>query len=118
MILPRRAEVRISWLSVSTRASTSLVTVGFRYASGICWRSTRITAFAVHRLGRNSAMELTATSTNKNGSRASAQRRRTVSTMLARPTLRVVSDPLGVTGGSSGDDHHVARPQDDVFLVG
>src|SRR5262245_34701109 len=118
MILPRRAVLRISWLSVSTRASTSLVTVGFTNDSGICWRSTRMTAFAVHRLGRNSATDVTAASTNRKGSTARVRRRRTVSMMLASPTVRVVSEPGCVlTHHSSGDDHHVARPQDDVLLV-
>ena len=81
----------MSWVSVISRASTSVSAVDFTKVSGIaCWLASTF-ARAVHRLGRNSATEAVAASTNTNGSRASRRRRRKISTTLARPMPRADS---------------------------
>ena len=91
MIFDSRGVSRMSCVSVSSRASTSVLTVDFTNASGISGRFTSTVARAVHRLGRKKASEAAAASRKTKGSSASIRRRRTISRTDARPMPRAES---------------------------
>src|SRR6185369_12397583 len=123
MIFISRGVSSVSWVSVSSRASGSALTVDRTSASGISWRLTRTVALAVHRLGRNMAIEAAAASTKRQGSSASRRRRRTTSSTVARPRPRADSSwrLAGVAMDMprrSGNDDDIAGTQRHDFLTG
>src|SRR6185503_13150973 len=122
MIVVSRGASSVWKVRVSSRASTSLLTVDRTSASGISWRLTSTVARAVHRLGRNIAIETAAARTKRNGSTASRRRRRRTSRIEVRPGPRLASSCSvgGVVGiaGASGHHDHVAGAQREVVLAG
>src|SRR6185436_19410296 len=122
MILVSRGVSSVWWVSVSSRASGSALTVDRTRASGISWRLTRTVALAVHRLGRNMAIEAAAASTKRQGSSASRRRRRTTSSTVARPRPRADSSwrfagVAMVVPRRSGNDDDIAGTERHVFLA-
>ena len=75
MRFARRERLRIAWLMVWSRVSTSPVTVGRTKASGTCCRSTRTVAVERYTLGREVANPTTTEAGRANATTAIHLRR-------------------------------------------